>query len=73
VDPVSALCGACDWLDSHADVSWITSNLRGNAKAANFASAYLLTDIVPTSAIAVAVFPFVQNRTNSSREEDPDV
>ena len=61
IDAHKAMNQFCDWLDNHIiNVGWITNSLRINPWMTTFAEAYLLTDIVPTTFIAVAIYPFIQ-------------
>ncbi|KAJ1450126.1 hypothetical protein M885DRAFT_533210 [Pelagophyceae sp. CCMP2097] len=72
LDAPKALCTACDWLDAHwAKAASVTSTLRNNDRAANFAAAYFLADWVPTSFIALGLYPAVKARIDG-RATDTD-
>mmetsp|Transcript_65626 Transcript_65626/g.148100 ORF Transcript_65626/g.148100 Transcript_65626/m.148100 type:complete len:194 (+) Transcript_65626:112-693(+) len=73
LDPVGSMEALCDWLDARVtNVAWITSRLRGNPGAAEFTSAYLLTDLVPTTLLAGAAYPFVQRRIKKMNTKDSE-
>ena len=61
IDAHDVMIQFCTWLDNHIiNVGWITNGLRTNPWMTTFAEAYLLTDIIPTTFIAVAIYPFAQ-------------
>jgi hypothetical protein len=62
VDFVAAKDSFFTWIENNLFFPFIPSLvnfLRENPKAANFASAYILTDLMPTSIFAAAAFPVV--------------
>lgn len=69
VDPVAAMTNLCDWLEGHVpNVLWITQPLRSNPYWTKFATAYLLTDLMPTTFLALAVYPFVVSKDKVPKE-----
>ena len=64
------------WIESHLYLPYIheiLQLLRENPRGAVFAQAYLITDFIPTTLIALALFPMVQSifgrRTDKHNEE----
>ena len=71
INPQTAMCSLCDWLDKHViNVYWITSRLRTNPWMTKFMVSYLLTDLVPTTFIALACYPVVINYQSKQQKFD---
>ena len=63
------------WIESHLFLPFIheiIQFLRENPRGAVFAQAYLLTDFIPTTLIALAVFPVVQSVFGRQKDKNND-
>ena len=68
IDPPDALNSVCNQFEKITHNYELLKNVRGSTHAANFAAAYLLADLVPTTVFAVGVLGFI---TRNDINDDP--
>ena len=66
LDPKTAVLNLCTQLESIFNDPELMSGVRENPRATNFATAYLLADLVPTTVFALAVVTFITKRRDKA-------
>ena len=69
LDPKTAVLNLCTQLESAFNDPELMSGVRENPRATNFATAYLLADLVPTTVFALAVVTFITKRREKAALE----
>lgn len=58
-DPKKVVVGMCDFIEKYSGNFELTVSIRDNTHVTNFATAYLLADLVPTTFIALGIVTYI--------------
>lgn len=70
IDPPGALNSLCNQFEKLTHNYELLKNVRGSTHGANFAAAYLMADLVPTTVFAVGVLGWITR--NDTKDDDND-
>ena len=59
IDPQAAVLKLCEWLETVTSDPELTRNIKENPTLTNFATAYLMADLVPTTVFALGAVTFI--------------
>ena len=70
IDPQAAVLKLCEWLETVTSDPELTRNIKENPTLTNFATAYLMADLVPTTVFALGAVTFILKKREKSKAEN---
>ena len=70
IDPQAAVLKLCEWLETVTSDPELTRNIKENPTLTNFATAYLMADLVPTTVFALGAVTFILKKRQKSEPEN---